>query len=279
MGRQPHCSITARVTDSGAVTEAFAMTNGMKEVCVLAPTLFSLMFSVMLIDAYRDEHPGIFITYRTDDHPVSHRRMHSQSRVSTTAAHELLFANDCALNVTSEEDMQKEHGSLRRRLRELRSHHQHGEDGGYAPTATQNSPQRTANQRERNLTASGGQLHVSGQHPLLHHQNRRQSCPPHFQCQPSIRPSAEHHLEPSQSPSQHEAEDVQGSHPADVAVWSEDLEGVQEAGAKTQSLSPQLSSVDTEAEIAGSDPGNGCTGADGNLQHQRYAETATIALE
>ncbi|VDL95480.1 unnamed protein product [Schistocephalus solidus] len=35
--------------------------------CVLAPTPFSLVSSAMLIDAYRDERPGIHITCITDD--------------------------------------------------------------------------------------------------------------------------------------------------------------------------------------------------------------------
>nr|VZI02741.1 unnamed protein product [Spirometra erinaceieuropaei] len=33
--------------------------------------------------------------------------MHFQSRVSTTTIHELLFADDCAFNTTSEEEMQR----------------------------------------------------------------------------------------------------------------------------------------------------------------------------
>ncbi|BHF71676.1 hypothetical protein SprV_0401473600 [Sparganum proliferum] len=99
--------MTARVTDSGAVSEAFAVTNGVKQGCVLAPTLFSLMFSAMLMDAYRDERPGLRIVYRTDGRLLNQRRMHFQSRVSTTTVHELLFADDCALNTTSEEDMQQ----------------------------------------------------------------------------------------------------------------------------------------------------------------------------
>nr|VZI46075.1 unnamed protein product [Spirometra erinaceieuropaei] len=33
--------------------------------------------------------------------------MHFQSRVSTTTVHELLFADDCALNATSEGDMHR----------------------------------------------------------------------------------------------------------------------------------------------------------------------------
>nr|VZI24131.1 unnamed protein product [Spirometra erinaceieuropaei] len=65
------------------------------------------MFSAMLMDAYRDESPGIRIAYRTDGHLLNQRRMHFRSRVSTTTVHELLFADDCALNTTSEEEMQR----------------------------------------------------------------------------------------------------------------------------------------------------------------------------
>nr|VZI35761.1 unnamed protein product [Spirometra erinaceieuropaei] len=64
------------------------------------------MFSAMLMDAYRDERPGIRIAYRTDGHLLNHRRMNFQSRVSTATMHELLFADDCALNTNSEEEMQ-----------------------------------------------------------------------------------------------------------------------------------------------------------------------------
>nr|VZI24628.1 unnamed protein product [Spirometra erinaceieuropaei] len=64
MVRQLHDGMMARVTDNGAVSEAFAVTNGVKQGCVLAPTLFILMFSAMLMDAYRDERPGIRIAYR-----------------------------------------------------------------------------------------------------------------------------------------------------------------------------------------------------------------------
>ncbi|BHF81456.1 hypothetical protein SprV_0702458600 [Sparganum proliferum] len=66
MGCQLHDGMRARVTDYGAISEAFAVTNGVKQGCVLAPTLFSLMFSAMLMDAYRgDERPGIRIAYST----------------------------------------------------------------------------------------------------------------------------------------------------------------------------------------------------------------------
>ncbi|BHF59279.1 hypothetical protein SprV_0100223600 [Sparganum proliferum] len=97
----------ARVTDNGTLSEAFAVTDGVMQGYVLPPTLFSLMFSAMLMDAYRDERPGIRIAYKTDGQLLNHRQMHFQSRVSTTAVHELLFADDGALDNTSERDMQR----------------------------------------------------------------------------------------------------------------------------------------------------------------------------
>ncbi|BHF61300.1 hypothetical protein SprV_0100427300 [Sparganum proliferum] len=106
MVRQLHDGMMKRVTDNGSVSEAFAVTNGVGQDCVLAPTLFSPMFSAMVMDAYRDEHPGIRIAYRTDGH-LNHKRMHFHSCVSTTTVYELLFADDCALNATSEGDVQR----------------------------------------------------------------------------------------------------------------------------------------------------------------------------
>ncbi|BHF71129.1 hypothetical protein SprV_0401418400 [Sparganum proliferum] len=65
----------------------------------------SLMFSAMLMDVYCDEHPGIRVIRRTDGH-LNQRRMHFQSRISTTTVHGLLFADDCTSNVTTEVYMQ-----------------------------------------------------------------------------------------------------------------------------------------------------------------------------
>nr|VZI29457.1 unnamed protein product [Spirometra erinaceieuropaei] len=107
MVHQLHDGMMARVTDNGAVSEALAVTNGVKQGCVLAPTLFSLMFSAMLMDAYRDENPGIGIAYRTDGHLLNQRWMNFRSRVSTTTVHKLLFVDDRALNTTSEEEMKR----------------------------------------------------------------------------------------------------------------------------------------------------------------------------
>ncbi|BHF68719.1 hypothetical protein SprV_0301175800 [Sparganum proliferum] len=56
------------------------------------------------IQMVRQLHDGMMTT---DGHLLNQRRMRFQSRVSTTTVHELLFADDCALNTTSEEEMQR----------------------------------------------------------------------------------------------------------------------------------------------------------------------------
>lgn len=57
--RQFHDGMMAQVLDDGNASDTFSETNGVKQGCVLAPTLFRLMFSAMLMDAFRETSPGI----------------------------------------------------------------------------------------------------------------------------------------------------------------------------------------------------------------------------
>ncbi|BHF69716.1 hypothetical protein SprV_0301276200 [Sparganum proliferum] len=107
MVRQLHDGMMARATDNGAIFEAFTVTGGLKQGCVLAPTLFSFIFPVILMDAYRDERPGVRIDYRTDRHLLNNRQTQAPTRPSMTTIHDLPFADDCALNTTTDEYMQR----------------------------------------------------------------------------------------------------------------------------------------------------------------------------
>ncbi|VDM05373.1 unnamed protein product [Schistocephalus solidus] len=102
-----HEGIKVRGTESRTVSEAFAVTNEVKQRYVLVPILFSLMFSAMLMDAYRDERPRIRIAYQMDGRLLNQRRMHFHSPISTATIHKHLFVDDCALNATTENDMQR----------------------------------------------------------------------------------------------------------------------------------------------------------------------------
>ncbi|VDL92867.1 unnamed protein product [Schistocephalus solidus] len=106
MVRQLPDGMMVRVTVNGTVSEAIAVTSGVRQGCLPSPTVFSFMFSAMLMDACRDEHPGIHIAYRTDEHLLNSRRMQAPTCGSATTVHDLHFAEDCALNTVSE-DMQR----------------------------------------------------------------------------------------------------------------------------------------------------------------------------
>ncbi|BHF69236.1 hypothetical protein SprV_0301227900 [Sparganum proliferum] len=105
--RQLHDGMMVCVKDNWTVSEAFTVTNRAKEGCVLAPTPFGPMFSVMLMDAYREEHPSIGIDYRTDGHILNSRRVCALTRLSTTTIHDLPFAGNYALNIAVDADMQR----------------------------------------------------------------------------------------------------------------------------------------------------------------------------
>ena len=104
--RQFHDGMQAQVLDQGESSTPFPVTNGVKQGCVLAPTLFSMMFTAMLSDAFQDSDPGINIRCRTDGRLFNLRRLQTKTKVLFDKVRDFLFADDCALNAGSPEDMQ-----------------------------------------------------------------------------------------------------------------------------------------------------------------------------
>ena len=107
MVRQFHDGMLARVQNDGEFSDPFPVTNGVKQGCVLAPTLFSMMFSVMLTDAFQDGENSIPIRYRFDGKLFNLRRLQAKSKVQTVVLDEFFFADDMAKGAPTEEKMQK----------------------------------------------------------------------------------------------------------------------------------------------------------------------------
>ena len=106
MVRQFHDGMQARVQNDGEYSKPFPVTNGVKQGCVMAPTLFSMMFSAMLTDAFQDVDAGFPIRYRFDGKLLNLRRLQAKSKVQTDVVDKLFYADDLAENAKSEEKMQ-----------------------------------------------------------------------------------------------------------------------------------------------------------------------------
>ena len=95
------------VRNGGEVSDTFAITNGVKQGCVLAPTLFSIFLSAMLEEAFKDMGDGIYIQSRqnADLFTVAHFR--AKTKTTNILVRELLFADDSALIAHSAEEIQR----------------------------------------------------------------------------------------------------------------------------------------------------------------------------
>ena len=81
--------------------------------CVLASILFSMMFSAMLINAFKDGDNGIPIKYHFNGKLFNLRRLQAKSKVQKEVLDEFHFAVDMAKGAPTEEKMQKKCGSSR----------------------------------------------------------------------------------------------------------------------------------------------------------------------
>ena len=89
------------------ISDPFPVTSGVKQGCVIAPTLFIMMFSAMLTAPFQDVDNGILIRYDFAGKLFNLRRLQAKSKVQTQVLDESLFADDMAKDAPTEEKMQK----------------------------------------------------------------------------------------------------------------------------------------------------------------------------
>ena len=102
-----HTGMMANVSVGGEVSESFSVTNGVKQGCVLALTLFSIFLSAMLDEAFRDMGDGVYIQSRQNADLFNVAHFRAKTKTTRILMRELLFADDSALVAHSAEEMQK----------------------------------------------------------------------------------------------------------------------------------------------------------------------------
>ena len=78
--RSFHEGMLARVYECGELSDPFPVTNGSKQGCVFAPTLFSILFSCMLLDAFKVMDKGVYIQFRSDGGLFNRKRLQSRTK-------------------------------------------------------------------------------------------------------------------------------------------------------------------------------------------------------
>ena len=97
----------ARVHNDGEFSEPFEVTDWVKLGCVMAPTLFSMVFPAMLMDVFQDSDTGFPIRYRFEGNIFNLRRLQARTKVQADVLDELLYADDMEKNASSGAKMQR----------------------------------------------------------------------------------------------------------------------------------------------------------------------------
>ena len=112
--RSFHEGILARVYECGELSDPFPVTNGTKRGCVLALTLFSILFSCMLLDAVKDMDKDVYMQFRTDGGLFKLKRLQSRTKTLHMLIRDLLYADDCTLVAHTLQNIQQIGNALTR---------------------------------------------------------------------------------------------------------------------------------------------------------------------
>ena len=102
-----HENMHSMVNYNSSTSEAFKASSGVKQGCVLAPTLFGIFFSMLLQYAFMNCREGVFRHTRSDGKLFNIARLRAKTKVTKVLIHEMLFADDAAVVSHTEEGLQQ----------------------------------------------------------------------------------------------------------------------------------------------------------------------------
>ena len=101
-----HDGMTGRVVSNSSVSDSFPITTGLKQGCVLAPTLFSLYLAAM-VNELSDTTPGIQLRCRMDGGLFNTGRFRTSRYSTSVTIRELQYADDNATPVDTVDALQE----------------------------------------------------------------------------------------------------------------------------------------------------------------------------
>ena len=91
----------------GTITDLFEISHGLKQGCVLAPTLFTLFLGAVLSASSEHLSMGVFIRTRTEGRLFNLARLRANTKTRELCIRELLFADDAAIVAHTLEDIKE----------------------------------------------------------------------------------------------------------------------------------------------------------------------------
>ena len=95
------------VVYDGTTSEPFNIRSGVKQGCVLAPTLFGTFFAVLFKQAFGHSTEGIYLHTRSDGKMFNLSRLKAKTKVRTVLLRDFLFADDAALATHDQSSLQR----------------------------------------------------------------------------------------------------------------------------------------------------------------------------
>ncbi|KAL8591855.1 hypothetical protein ACOMHN_044351 [Nucella lapillus] len=105
--RSFHEDMKGTVVFDGSTSAAFNIWSGVKQGCILAPTLFGIFFAVMLKQAFGPAAEGIYLRTRSDGKLFNLSRLRAKTKVQLKCLRDFLFADDAAVTAHTAENLQQ----------------------------------------------------------------------------------------------------------------------------------------------------------------------------
>ena len=97
----------ATIQYEDSMSEPFNIKGGVKQGCVLAPTLFGFFFSLVLKHAFGTLTKGVHMNTRSDDKLYNIARLRAKTKIRKTTIRDILFADDAAVTAHTKHGLQQ----------------------------------------------------------------------------------------------------------------------------------------------------------------------------
>ena len=91
----------------GDMSAEFGVKSGVKQGCILTPTLFGIFFTSLLKHAFKSSTDGVYLHSRTDAHLFNISRLHAKTKTRTVTIWDLLFADNVAMVSHQQDRLQR----------------------------------------------------------------------------------------------------------------------------------------------------------------------------